>query len=317
MAPTPKKRSSNGLHAAPWSEQNHAPMTGQKDSGDIIPDTPVGEGASASQKDDQVSSKPNDRDDEKEQDQDVLEIQVLDSETAALLGEIPNDGAKRGPKIHNEVATRWNAIAKSGLPKEERTSFQELTLPENLDVFTPVLNPELITAIPDIAKSRDDSLRRVQEHVASVLGSLGRILSDQLTNDSVNRPSLISELSTAGRYLAGTQYSLSLMRRRSIQSQIKDSAITKVLQNATMYPNLFGSDLSSEVKTAKAVSKVGHEITSIPTKSTEKPGYRRHEKPVPKAPEQPLNFHRPLPSHPPARHYGNRSGQTRRSQRRK
>jgi len=56
-------------------------------------------------------------------DHDVLVLEPLDTKIAALLGVVPIVGPPKGPKIRSELATRWNVIARKGLPKEERESY--------------------------------------------------------------------------------------------------------------------------------------------------------------------------------------------------
>ncbi|CAL8149415.1 unnamed protein product [Orchesella dallaii] len=108
-------------------------------------------------------------------DDDVLEISVLDEDTKKLLGDDPNKPA-HGPKLHDEVASRWSAIVKSGLHKDEREKIKIAYLPPpNCSYGGPKLNPELRQAIPTVCRDTDDDLRRIQDHLeicANVLGQL-------------------------------------------------------------------------------------------------------------------------------------------------
>jgi hypothetical protein len=126
--------------------------------------------------------------------------------------------------------------------------------------------------------------RKVQEHIAIVVGALGKTISAMITGkESFNRKAALADLSDASRYLVGTQYSLSLMRRKTIQSQITDSFMTKIIATSDLYPNLCGADLSNEVLNAKAHSKVGQE----PTSSSVTKGFNRQATRTTAKPYQP------------------------------
>jgi hypothetical protein len=90
-----------------------------------------------------------------------------------------------------------------------------------------------------------------------VVGALGKTISPMITEkESLDRKAALADLSDASRYLVGTQYSLSLMRRKTIQSQITDSFMTRIIATSDLYPNLFGADLSNEVQNAGRWTKV-------------------------------------------------------------
>jgi len=230
---------------------------------------------------------------------DVLVIKPLDSEVAALLGDVPQSEPPKGASIHDEIAARWNMISKKGLTKDERDRFvTRFPRPKNFEAIGSHINPELISVIPDPVKIRDESLRRVQDHISFAAGALAKVISTLLSSESeIDRNTLLSDLSDTGRYLVGTQYSLSLFRRKQISSQIKDTAMSQVLTTSEIYPKLFGSDLSSEIKAAKAMYKVGHDIANKSAQSKlAASSYQTKPRSHSRA-EPTLNSKRPFPSH--------------------
>jgi len=249
-------------------------------------------------------------------DGDVLIIGSLDSETAALLGDMPLAGPPMGPVIHSELAARWNQIAKKGLSKEERDRFvAKFPRPENFEAIGTLVNAELGNVIPDPVKIRDEGLKRIQDHLAAAAGALGKVISGLLQSDSdFDKKALVADLSDTGRYLIGTQYSLSLFRRKQISTQIKDPAMSLILGKSEIYPKLFGTDLSSEVKAAKALDKVGQDITVQKTSNNHSSNRQKPISSYYRKDKEPLNSNRPFSSrkyktYHQQKYQGNRNGQ--------
>ncbi|CAL8092694.1 unnamed protein product [Orchesella dallaii] len=255
-------------------------------------------------------------DDGKDPSATVLEINAPNEELIKLLGLDPGSVQKTGDSFRPEVASRWQEIAKSGLQKDERSRIKAVFKPPpNCEFGAPTLNPELSRSILPVVKNRDEEISRVQGNVQVSISGLGNLLSGLLDDDlKLERNDLISKISDAGRFLVGTQYSLSLLRRRLIRENIKDISMKEVLSETSVYPHLFGSDLGTKVKEIHAVTKMGIDITKPSgsgikpvTSSTFKrkatgsdgnPSVKRH-----------LNSYRPLPSRPTVnRSQGNRSG---------
>lgn len=240
-----------------------------------------------------------------DQTDDILIVDVLDTETAALLGDMPGSTAPKGPSFHPEISGRWNAIAKSGLSKEERDKItNKHPVAEGLIIEGAKLNPELVSAIPEYIKVKDDSLRRIQDHVATAATALGAAMNFLATEKcETSRLHILAQLSDAGRYLMGTQYALSLFRRKQVTGYVKDTIMTRILAESEVYPYLFGSDLSTQVKNAKSLTKVGHDIAN--KSQTETKSVRISTGRTPPASDKkttyarksaPLNYYRPLPS---------------------
>ncbi|OXA40675.1 putative enzymatic polyprotein [Folsomia candida] len=203
---------SNGQSKVPSNEQTKISSNGNKQisSNEDLNIMSTGNGSS---KYDTHSNREHGHDD------DVLILNVLDTETTALLGDLPKPVAKMGAKLHPQITERWNAIAKTGLSKEERDKLlDKYPIPEGLIISGAKINPELTSATPDVVKLKDDSLRRIQDHIATASAAIGNVLGSILDDKTeLTRHDLISKISDAGRYLLGTQYALSTYRRKQGQ----------------------------------------------------------------------------------------------------
>lgn len=195
--------------------------------------------------------------------QEILVIDVPNESLLKLLGADPGLSNKTGAALHSGVASRWHEIAKSGLPKEERDAIKmKFKPPPNCEFGPPVINPELAKAVLPIVRSRDDELSRVQTNLQVSISALGSVVSGLLNDkEPLNRENLISNINDAGRFLVGTQYSVSLLRRRIIKDNVKDSSIKELLHETPIYPNLFEADLSQKIKQMQTLTRVGNDIT--------------------------------------------------------
>ncbi|ODM87764.1 hypothetical protein Ocin01_18919 [Orchesella cincta] len=226
----------------------------------------------------QTDLKADEDNDSDTQNQDVLELSAVDEDIQELLGE-PVKVAENGPDIHPEIATRWNAIAKKGLAKEDREKIRKKFIPPSNGCFGgPPLNMELNKAVNAFTRGRDEELFRIQKNMETSITGLGQLLSSFLDEKSeLTRNDYIAMLSDSARFLVGTQYQVSAFRRKQIRLNIKD------------------------VKEAQAMVKISQDIT----KGTEKrPSQFMRDKP--KEPAKPrgstssvqarssLNFQRPL-----------------------
>ncbi|XP_021965115.1 uncharacterized protein LOC110860391 [Folsomia candida] len=205
---------SNGQSKVPSNEQTKISSNGNKQisSNEDLNIMSTGNGSS---KYDTHSNREHGHDD------DVLILNVLDTETTALLGDLPKPVAKMGAKLHPQITERWNAIAKTGLSKEERDKLlDKYPIPEGLIISGAKINPELTSATPDVVKLKDDSLRRIQDHIATASAAIGNVLGSILDDKTeLTRHDLISKISDAGRYLLGTQYALSTYRRKQVAAR--------------------------------------------------------------------------------------------------
>ena len=193
---------------------------------------------------------------------DVLEVSVLDSETKQLLGDEPGNDNPQGDPLQSDLASRWNAIAKYGLKKEETETIRENhPIAINAVFNAPKLNPELKPVVNTFTKERDEDLKKVQDGIAVTATILGKFMTQVLTNNQpADKKSIIQKLSECGRSLIRNQYILSVIRRKNIRSNVRNKSMKDVLSSTALYPHLFGNDLSADIKAANSIAKVGTEL---------------------------------------------------------
>ncbi|CAL8111059.1 unnamed protein product [Orchesella dallaii] len=236
-------------------------------------------------------------------DDDALIINAPEDPLIKLLGADPGSSQKHGENFHQHLATRWQEIAKTGLPKDERDKIKsKLKPPPNCEFGAPILNAELAKAVIPIVRSRDDELSRVQSNLQISIAGMGHLLSTLLNDkEPIQREKLISDISDTGRFLTGTQYSLSLLRRRIIKDNVKDVAIKELLHETPIYPNLFEADISQKIKQMQSLTKVGNDITkpsgTLPRLDPRTPFKKSDSLRTPTSSKQTLNSFRPLPSY--------------------
>jgi len=251
---------------------------------------------------------------EKDDDRDVIEISV-DEDLVNLLGDAPMLSPVNGPDFHKHIAERWGPIAQKGLPQDERNKLKtQFATPGNCEISGSKLNPELCKAVPPYVRDSDDRLKRIQDHIAVSATAIGNLMTNLLSGKEIDTKQILSDLSSAGRYLVGTQYCISLQRRRLVSNSIKDSSMKSLLSDTPIYPYLFGADLSTQVNAASKLTKVGNDLSgrSVKTPATyprSRPSQSQHagSSRVYTELKKPLNFNRPLPTSSKDKRSGQRS----------
>ncbi len=194
---------------------------------------------------------------------DVLQIKADDDDIQEILGVVPDATAKHGIDLNPALAERWNAIVRTGIPKEEREKIQSLFKdPANAETGAPKLNQEIKKTIPPIVKDNDGELMSIQNHLAVGLNGIGLSISELMANraEAVDKKHLLTVLSDCGRYLCGTQYALSLYRRKQIKRSFKNENMKEALGQSPLYPMLFGSDMNDVIKAAENADKIGRNL---------------------------------------------------------
>ncbi|CAG4940296.1 unnamed protein product [Parnassius apollo] len=91
----------------------------------------------------------------------VPEVQDLDAEALAVLGEINIEQVK-GPPLHSEIPNRWTTILSKCLKKEDKRELMQKYMPfENVpSLIAPTLNLECISAISASMLKRDTIIKK-------------------------------------------------------------------------------------------------------------------------------------------------------------
>jgi len=147
------------------------------------------------------------------------------------------------------------------------------------------------------SREKDKEWFRVQNNLSVVLNGLGHSMTLLLDEAQIDKKKILSIVSDSARYLGGTQYSISLLRRKLLRGHVKDKAMKDIPSSSSVYPCLFGADLTTAVKTAQTLSKAGKDLTRSQFSSVqEKPSSSKNygSRQPHKSGENSLNSKRPL-----------------------
>jgi len=201
----------------------------------------------------------------------------LDAATLDLLGESRKESVPEGPPIFNDIAVRWDSIAKKGLSADEKSKLAEkYPAPANCSTIAPpALNAEVEAALSNFTLQRDREIQAFQAQVSGGISAIGSALTSVLSareameKAGINSGEFISPISDAARQLLDLQHSLSLHRRTVISPNIK-SNLKSLIKSTNIDNYLFGSDLPQKIKTAQELSRAGKEIRNEPSKFVNK-----------------------------------------------
>lgn len=188
----------------------------------------------------------------------------LDAEALEILGIDPTTTTQYGKEIHNELATRLQHIATTGLTKELRKELTDRYLiPANcIKIGAPSMNPEIKAAVTEVIMKRDKGIEARQKQLAAAISGLTAVLNNELDKKEKNSNTL-KQLMDVSRILCDIQHAESVTRRNfaafSIKKELKDH-----LFNTKIDTTLFGENLAETLKSAKAVSKSGSDLKTKP-----------------------------------------------------
>lgn len=214
-----------------------------------------------------------------------------DSILAEILGENPSTTEEYGPDIHEDLASRFNHLATTGLDIKLRKELAtKYPVPANCTrIAAPLLNPEIKAALPEAVLKRDRSLEARQKQLATAIACLASAMTDQLNSEQIDQD-LLKKLMDTARLLCDIQNADSKTRRNfavfSVKKDMKDH-----LSNTKQDKFLFGENLSDTLKAAKAVNKSSTELKVPPPKMPKKTTTHTTSKP----PSKNLNWKAPAP----------------------
>jgi len=191
----------------------------------------------------------------------------LDEDAANILGPEPGGKPSEDTDLHPAVLRRWQAFLKKGLsPDDQAALCAEYSVAEGGMLFAPHLNPELVFTLEDnkdtkSAVTRDGYFHKTQTCLGAALLAHGQALSCIVAdNESLDRPFVLQRLHDSGRLLTDVFFQLSQSRRALLIPQIADKLDRKVLASLPTEGTLFGPNLATKLKEAKAAAAVGHTL---------------------------------------------------------
>ncbi|CAK1591341.1 unnamed protein product [Parnassius mnemosyne] len=188
------------------------------------------------------------------------EAEVLDPEVLLILVDPVVKKQTFGPDISDNLASRWTPILRKGLNKEDKESITKLyQIPANCDLLlAPTLNPEIGTAITEMAKNRDKKIEFFQQQLGIGLTALGRAMSLVL-KDKGEKMQIIKNLNDAARILTDLHFNETQTRKKLITPTL-DKSFLNVIKDVDHDEFLYGRNLSEKIKAVKIIEKSSQSI---------------------------------------------------------
>lgn len=183
----------------------------------------------------------------------------LDPSILAALGEITDDSPDFGEKIHDSLSKIFTPILKKGMPKDNRDKIlKEYLIPENCTLLkSPILNPEMLAAIPESGRYRDKKMALSQQQLGQGITAVSRGLNLLLTKD--NKVDAIKFISDGCRVLCDLHLQNTETRKKFITPSL-DKSFLQLVQATDRDETLFGNKLSENIKASKAIVQQSQQI---------------------------------------------------------
>lgn len=178
-----------------------------------------------------------------------------------LLGTDPLALPVVGLSVHEEIANRWLTFTKNGIVKEERKELiNKHPIVGNVPSLNPPkLNPEIEGCATEHQLKQDKFLGRLQEQLASAISALAVPFNSFFCSPTEETNIHLSYLADATRLLTDLHHSLSQHRRFEISKTVNQD-IKKSLMDMPMDTLLFGTNLSSNIKSSQELKKASEEL---------------------------------------------------------
>nr|CAI5822135.1 unnamed protein product [Callosobruchus analis] len=103
-----------------------------------------------------------------------------------VLGDDPNKQNKPTYTIHQAVASRWNNFITKGLSDDELAKMTDTyTIPSNVNLTTPKINPEILSFLNGQQKTKDSFHENYHRQVAIGMSALGQGLNALLESSMI------------------------------------------------------------------------------------------------------------------------------------
>lgn len=198
----------------------------------------------------------------------------LDEEEVQLLGEKASAGDSGELDLHREIGDRWQVWSQDGLKKDKKQELlEEYPRKGKFHFEAPALNPEVEAIISESVKKRDKYFCIDQNTIGSAISALGAGTSLLLRHKTEEnyRTKVLKCCLDAGKLLSELYYQLSKTRKAFIYPGL-DKKAKEILEKSKTDTLLFGNELSTRLKTAKSMEKVG--LTLKPQPVVKKPPFK-------------------------------------------
>ncbi|KAL7298949.1 hypothetical protein TKK_0008050 [Trichogramma kaykai] len=184
------------------------------------------------------------------------EIVTLDPEILDRMGADPTSRTIQDHAFHPELASRWNSWLAEGLSKEEKENMlKQYSRNGSCNLEAPVINEELVKAIPEATLKRDEYFRLSQNDIGTALSALGSAISLLLDEESeIDKFDLLGKLFDAGGLLTDTFHRHTKARKAYINPTLQ--SVKHVLDKTKTDKYLYGSKLVDAINNDKALDKL-------------------------------------------------------------
>ncbi|VEN54469.1 unnamed protein product [Callosobruchus maculatus] len=126
----------------------------------------------------------------------------LSEDIVEILGKKSTPPTLTGPKIHEDLVSRWKTVLNAGLSDDERSSLlSKLPPPENFQIVSaPRLNAVVQKALSPSNLSRDERLAKLQNVVAASLAGVGQVCSMILAEEGGETGGILNCLTILADY---------------------------------------------------------------------------------------------------------------------
>lgn len=194
-----------------------------------------------------------------------MELDLIEDELSAFLGEDPNTENKNTFELHKALCSRWGHIITHGLGKDQKLKLLECyNLPNNCnEMIAPIVNPEITGVLSSPHLKRDEAHLGIQKQLNIGIAALGKAM-DILLEDKGDTPKelkeqLLATLSDSGRIFSDLSFTISAMRRTLIMPSL-NKTIKDLVEKTVPLKFLFGADLGEKVKEAKLIERAKKDL---------------------------------------------------------
>lgn len=181
---------------------------------------------------------------------------VLSGEVLNVIG--PRIATERvlEPPVHSSFAVRWAEIIKLGLPTEEKDVLvKKYPPPENCTFLDPPkLNVQVQRALNEQSRLRDKRISDKHEKLVACTSGIAKSLSILLRKEANEDVPIIECLSDVCRLLTDSIHDETQIRRNLVLHSV-DASTKETLTSTTPDQQLFGSQLTENLKDAEIINQ--------------------------------------------------------------
>lgn len=185
----------------------------------------------------------------------------LSEKTLQILGDNSKDSSTDHVKVHNVLLTKWTDILQNGLIKETLEEvLKKFPFPKEFEaIAAPLVDPEFKYSLGESGLKKDNFQIISQNKIGAAMYAIALSLTIIFNDGCKVDPRITQYLSDAGRILGDVHYNVSIMRRAFILPKVNQT-VKEISDGLPISKFLFGEELVSRMKAAKAVEKSSKDL---------------------------------------------------------